>query len=68
MPMSFSNRRMRKKYFLTNYGEESRFEVLEWLGADNYKLKDLESLEIYTLDDLIKYGKSGDFDIHEIRS
>lgn len=68
MPISFDNIRIGKKYFLSNYGEESEFEVLEWLGDENYKLKDLNSLEIYTLNDLIKYGKSEDFDIYEIRS
>lgn len=67
MPISFDNIRIGKKYFLSNYGEESEFEVLEWLGDENYKLKDLNSLEIYTLNDLIKYGKSNDFDIYEIR-
>ncbi|WPP52737.1 hypothetical protein [Catalinimonas niigatensis] len=68
MPISFDNIRIGKKYFLSNYGEESEFEVLEWLGDEDYKLKDLNSLEIYTLNDLIKYGKSEDFDIYEIRS
>jgi hypothetical protein len=67
MPISFNSIRIGKKYYLTNYGEESSFEVLEWLGGDNYKLKDLESLEIYNLNDLIKYGKSEDFDIYELR-
>lgn len=68
MPISFDNIRIGKKYFLSNYGEESEFEVLEWLGDEDYKLKDLHTLEIYTLNDLIKYGKSNDFDIYEIRS
>jgi len=67
MPIAFNNIRIGKKYYLTNYGEEATFEVLEWLGGDDYKLKDLESLEIYTINDLVKYGKSQDFDIYEIR-
>jgi hypothetical protein len=67
MPIAFNNIRIGRKYYLQNFGEESSFEVLEWLGGDNYKLKDLDSLELYTLNDLIKYGKSEDFDIYEIR-
>jgi hypothetical protein len=67
MPIAFNNIRIGRKYYLQNSGEESSFEVLEWLGGDNYKLKDLDSLELYTLNDLIKYGKSEDFDIYEIR-
>jgi hypothetical protein len=66
MPISFDNIRVGKKYYLYNYGEESRFEVMEWLGGQNYRLKDLMSLEIYTLHDLVRYGKSNDFDIREI--
>lgn len=67
MPIAFNNIRIGKKYHLTNYGEESNFEVLESLGGDDYRLKDLASLEIYNLHDLVKYGKSEDFDIYEIR-
>ncbi len=67
MPISFDNIRIGKKYFLTNYGEVSEFVVLEGLGVNNYKLKDLTSLEIYTLDDLTRYGKSDDFDLYEIK-
>lgn len=67
MPIAFNNLRIGKKYHLTNYGEESNFEVLEWLGGDDYKLKDLGTMETYTLNDLIKYGKSEDFDIYELR-
>ena len=67
MAIAFNNIRVGKKYYLYNYGEESRFEVIEALEEDNFTLKDLTSLEIYTLHDLIKYGKSEDFDIQEIR-
>ena len=64
--MSFDNIRVGKKYYLSNYGEESRFEVLEALSDENFKVKDLISLDIYELNDLIKYGTSDDFELLEI--
>jgi hypothetical protein len=64
--MSFDNIRVGKKYYLCNYGEESRFEVLEALSDENYRVKDLISLDIYELHDLVKYGISDDFEIEEI--
>ena len=67
MTMSFDNIRIGKKYYLYNYGEESRFEVLENLGDENYRVKDLISLDIYELRDLVKYGTSDDFELEEIR-
>ncbi len=66
MTMSFDNIRVGKKYYLCNYGEESRFEVLEALSDENYRVKDLISLDIYELHDLVKYGISDDFEIEEI--
>ncbi|MEM9673216.1 MAG: hypothetical protein ACFB15_28070 [Cyclobacteriaceae bacterium] len=66
MTMSFDNIRVGKKYYLCNYGEESRFEVLEALSDENYRVKDLTSLDIYELHDLVKYGISDDFEIEEI--
>jgi len=67
MTMSFDNIRIGKRYYLCNYGEESRFEVLENLGDENYRVKDLISLDIYELRDLVKYGTSDDFELEEIR-
>jgi len=66
MTMSFDNIRVGKKYYLSNYGEESRFEVLEALSDENYRVKDLVSLDVYELYDLVKYGISDDFEIEEI--
>lgn len=67
MTMSFDNIRVGKKYYLYNYGEESRFVVLEALSDENYVVKDLISLDIYELQDLVKYGTSDDFEILEIK-
>lgn len=66
MTMSFDNLRISKKYHLHNYGEDSEFEVIERLREDDFKLRDLTSMDIYKLSDLVKYGMSDDFDITEI--
>ncbi len=66
MTLSFDNLRVGKKYHLYNYGETSEFEVLERLREDDYKVRDLVSMDIYRLSDLVKYGMSDDFDIAEI--
>lgn len=66
MPLAFDNLRVGKKYHLHNYGETSEFFVQERLSTNNFKVKDLHTLEIYELQDLIKYGRSDDFDLWEI--
>lgn len=55
-----------KKYRLTNYGDSSEFEVVDFLERDNYQLKDLHTLEQYQLKDLIQFGKGADFSIEEM--
>jgi len=62
MPIAFNTVRTGKKYYLRNYGEESRFEVLEITGTENALLKDLLTLEQYYFTDLIKFGKGEDFE------
>ena len=66
MALAFDNLRVGRKYYLRNYGEVSEFYVQERLSTDNFKLKDLYTLEIYELQDLVKYGRSDDFDLWEI--
>ena len=64
MPISFETLRTGKKYFLTNYGDEFQFEVLE-ITDDYIKVKDILTLEPYLLGDLVKYGKGKDYDLQE---
>ncbi len=66
MALAFDNLRIGKKYYLINYGEKSEFFVEERLDNDNYKVKDLHTLEVYELQDLVKYGRSADFDLWEL--
>ncbi len=64
--MAFSSMRVGKKYRLINYGEKSEFVLMEVIGRNDYKLKDLFSMENYLMSDLIKYGRGEDFELREI--
>lgn len=68
MPISFDTMRVGKKYFLKNFGEKFEFQVQEKKSNDNFLVKDLHTLESYELQDLIKFGKGGDFDLYELDS
>ncbi len=64
--MSIDNLRIGKTYFLRNYGETSSFLVMESTGESDFKLKDLLTMEVYLLSDLLKYGVGNDFDLYEL--
>lgn len=66
MAISFDNLRRGKKYRLKNYGETFDFQVLDMPEDNTYKVKDLLTLDVYLLDELIKYGKGKDFDLEEL--
>ncbi|MEQ9306883.1 MAG: hypothetical protein RJQ14_23410 [Marinoscillum sp.] len=64
--ISFSSLRAGHKYWLVNFGERYEFEILEVLPADDFKLKDLNTLEAYLMSDLTRYGKGADFEIRDL--
>lgn len=64
--MAFSSMRVGKKYRLINYGEKSEFTLMEVIGRNDYRLKDLFSMESYLMSDLIQYGKGEDFELREL--
>ncbi|WP_242928152.1 hypothetical protein [Pontibacter vulgaris] len=66
MPLSFDNLRKGKKYSLQNYGEVFDFQVLDMPADGVYTVKDLNTLETYNLNDLVKYGRGKDFDLNEL--
>lgn len=63
MAQSFNNLRVGKNFKLTNFGEKYEFEILEIFSDGNCQLKDINTLEEYSLFDLILFGKGEDFDI-----
>ena len=64
--LAFSSMRVGKKYRLINYGEKTEFVLQEVVGRDDYKLKDLFSMEEYLMSELIQFGKGEDFELREI--
>ncbi|SNT29688.1 hypothetical protein SAMN05421640_3265 [Ekhidna lutea] len=64
--LAFSSMRVGKKYRLVNYGEKSEFTLIEVVGRNDYRLKDLFSMENYLMSDLTQYGKGEDFELREI--
>jgi hypothetical protein len=64
--LSFGALRTGKKYFLTNFGDRYEFQIENILSNGDFKVKDLHTLERYTIKDLIKFGKGKDFEIREL--
>ncbi len=64
--LAFSSMRVGKKYRLINYGEKSEFTLVEVISRNDYKLKDIFSLEFYFMSDLTRFGKGEDFELREI--
>lgn len=64
--LSFDVLRVGKKYRLINFRDQYEFIIEEILGGNNFRLKDLHTLEIMFMKDLIKFGKGRDFEIREI--
>jgi hypothetical protein len=67
MPLAIDNIRVGRVYRLVNYGEIRFLEVMERTGRENFKVKDLETLEFYELEELLRWGKGKDYDLDEIR-
>lgn len=66
MAISIDNLRIGLKYHLKNYGEVADFVVLEKTAEDDFKVKDLNTLEIYQFQDLIRFGIAHDYELYEI--
>ncbi|MCG8306052.1 MAG: hypothetical protein MI975_01585 [Cytophagales bacterium] len=64
--MSIDNMRVGKNYFIKNHGETTSFSVLATSGVNDFKIKDLLSLEIYQFGRLIEFGIGEDFELYEI--
>lgn len=67
MPLALDNLRVGRKYRLVNQGEIRSIEVIARLSGDDFKIKDLETLEYYTIYELLQWGKGKDYDLEEYR-
>jgi hypothetical protein len=66
MNPSFDIIRTGKRYYLLNYGEAWKFEVIEIFDNNDYKIKMVDTLEEQLLSELINYGKGDDFTFEEL--
>jgi hypothetical protein len=64
--ISFDVLRTGKKYRLTNFGECHEFIIESILSGEDFKVKDLLTMERYHLKELIKYGRGNDYYLEEI--
>ncbi|MEX0883996.1 MAG: hypothetical protein WD398_00070 [Cyclobacteriaceae bacterium] len=67
MPLAIDNIRVGRVYRLVNYGEIRYLQVLERIGRENFKMKDLDTLELYDLKELLQWGIGKDYDLDEVR-
>jgi len=67
MAMALDNLRVGRVYRLVNYGEERLIEIMARLSGENFKVKDLATLEMYELEELLRWGIGKDYDLDEVR-
>lgn len=67
MPIALDNLRVGRVYRLVNQGEIRMIEIMSRLHGDNFKIKDLDTLEYYTIHELLQWGKGKDYDLEEFR-
>ena len=66
MPISLDNLRVGRKYLLVNQGEIRKLEIISRLRGVNFKVKDLDTLEYYTIEELLQWGRGKDYDLDEL--
>jgi hypothetical protein len=63
--LSFDVLRVGKRYSLVNYGDKYEFEI-EKILINDFRVKDIHTLERFLLKDVLKFGKGKDFEISEL--
>ena len=67
MPLALDNLRVGRIYRLVNQGEVRKIEVMARLSGEDFFVKYLDTLEYYTLYELLQWGKGKDYDLEELR-
>jgi hypothetical protein len=65
--LSFDVLRVGHRYYMINHGERYEFEI-EKILVNDFKVKDIHTLERFLLKDVLKFGKGKDFEIRELDS
>jgi hypothetical protein len=66
MAISLDNLRVGRKYLLVNQGEIRKLEIITRLRGVNFQVKDLDTLEYYTIEELLQWGRGKDYDLDEL--
>jgi hypothetical protein len=67
MAIALDNLRVGRTYAFTNQGENRKIEVLARISGENFKVKDLDTTEIYTIEELLRWGRGKDYELDEWR-
>lgn len=65
MAIALDNLRVGRVYAFTNMGEKRKLEILARLSGDNFKVKDMDTTEVYTIEELLRWGKGKDYELDE---
>ncbi len=68
MAIALDNLRVGRTYAFTNQGENRKIEVLARISGENFKVKDLDTTEIYTIEELLRWGRGKDYELDEWRA
>ncbi|MCH7397119.1 hypothetical protein MM236_03925 [Belliella sp. DSM 107340] len=66
MAIALDNLRVGRVYEFRNMGENRKLEVISRLSGSNFKVKDLDTTEIYTIEELLRWGKGKDYELDEL--
>ncbi|PRY90972.1 hypothetical protein [Mongoliibacter ruber] len=66
MAIALDNLRVGRVYDFQNNGEVRRLEILARLSGENFRVKDLDTTEIYTTEELLRWGKGKDYELDEV--
>jgi hypothetical protein len=65
MAIALDNLRVGRVYGFRNMGEERKLEVIARLSGSNFKVKDVDTTEIYTMEELLRWGIGKDYELDE---
>ncbi|MFC3881091.1 hypothetical protein ACFOSV_12930 [Algoriphagus namhaensis] len=68
MSIALDNLRVGRKYRFVNMGESRVIEIMDRISGDNFQVKDLDTLELYTLEELLRWGRGKDYELDEYSS
>ena len=63
--LAISSLRVGEKYRVTNYGEVLEVQLIRIESKENCVFKDLTTLELIRLEDIVRFGKGNDWEIVE---